>query len=242
MNVFDESFLKDPLQLRPDETLIFPHAFGEHRLRINENLVLDSSQDEIDIHKVDKVLISDLSNFAKAAQDFLTPNRIEDYLIYCKNPNIINYLKLIRDNGYLDSIDLSCYGIEYVYHSACNLYVDSDGALSDKLETLKLNRVYGSQTRVSYFSVDPAMALSHGIGNYNYLTQRRSRFLQSQILFLKISVEKLEQQRNIFIDPESLTPPYWDSEFGKNFVVHSGIPISAIEGILRMDYIGSKEK
>lgn len=188
---------------------------------------------------VEAIDLSDLSQFCKAAQEGLTPDRLPELLQHCSNPKMKGALEAVAETGKIQPVPPSVLPKE-AYHAGCSLFVDSEGRPVDKVEQTRAVGFYGAEGKVSYFGVDRDVALMHGLGNFNDLTQKRTRFPNARVVLLTLDTRQLTEARNVFPDPESLLPAF-EHEFGQNFIVHSGIPVSAIKKMEVFDYRGYKE-
>ncbi len=239
-NEFSDSYKKEKLIRDGHEITLQIHDGITHHFKIERVLKLEDVEPSPS-NFVESINISDLSQIAVPAQEGLTPERVRQYLEWGANGGIQEYLELLDQNGSIAPIKLEEIKQDYVYHAGASLFIDQDGKPIDKIEAIKSTGKYGGEGRVSYFGLNPSDALSHGLGNYNNITNRGEENLEAKILLLKINVSKLRDKRNIFIDPESLIPGF-SEEFGNNFIVHNGIPNEAIEEIEVLKYEGYREE
>ncbi|MFA6270724.1 MAG: hypothetical protein WC657_05990 [Candidatus Paceibacterota bacterium] len=189
---------------------------------------------------VEAIDLSDLSQFCSAAQEGLTLDALPELLRYCSNTKVKDALKAIVETGKIQPVTSSALPKE-AYHAGCSLFVDSRGHPIDKIVQTRDVGFYGAEDKVSYFGVDRDVALIHGLGNFNHVTQRRTRYPNAKVILLTLDTKKLTDVRNVFPDPESLLPAF-EHEFGQNFIVHSGIPVSAIKKMEVFNYGGYQEK
>lgn len=231
----DQNELRAGSELQVGE--IFELKRGEivHKFEIEGKLNLEMfSQGKSEM--VDAVDVGDLANFARAAKNLDLEN-IRFQLERTDSGFKKNYLMEILRSGKI----LPVRGMEirapYFYHAGCSIFLDNNGKIIQKVDQMKSSGIYGSSERVGYFSDDRDEALAHGLGNFNEVTQREKIIPEARILFLVIDVAKLLEKRSIFIDPESLLLGN-EEEFNKNFVVHKGIPVSAIKDVLVLKYKG----
>jgi len=185
---------------------------------------------------VEKIELTDLAQFCQAAKEGLTPDKLSDLLQVCSNPKVRKALEVIAETGEILPVLPSKLPTE-TYHAGCSFFIGSQDQLIDKVEQTKETSVYGGENRVSYFGTDQDVALMHGLGNYNDVTQRQTRFPEARVILLTLDTKRLGRERNIFPDPESILPAF-EHEFGQNFVVHFGIPVSAIKKMEVFRYRG----
>lgn len=189
---------------------------------------------------VKSIDLSDFSQFCKAAQEGLTPDKLPELLQHCTNPQVRSALIAIAETGSIQPVSPSALP-EEAYHAGCSLFVDSRGHPIDKIEQTRAGGFYGAENRVSYFGVNRDVALMHGLGNLNDVTQRRTQFPNARVILLTLNTKRLTEARSVFPDPESLLPAF-EHEFYQNFIVHFGIPVSAIKKMEVFDYEGYQEK
>jgi len=189
---------------------------------------------------VEAIDLQDLSQFCNAAQEGLAVENLAVLLRQSRHPDVSATLQAIAETGSITPISSSVLP-EEMYHAACNVFVSPNGQVVDKVEQTQSLGYYGSDTRVSYFSADRDAALTHGLGNFNVVTERRTRFPKAMIVMLTLDTQLLSEKRNLFPDPESLLPAF-EHEFGQNFIVHSGIPVSAIKKMELLSYAGYSQK
>jgi hypothetical protein len=190
---------------------------------------------------VEMIEVDDLSSFAHGAQEGLSSDKAAYLSSVTRDPRIKEQLETVAITGVLLPITERRDIGDIVYHAGCDLFVDEKGLVVDKIEEMRKKGVYGGEGRVSYFSTDKKAALAHGLGNFNQVTKRRGRFPEARLVLLEIDTSELMSMRNVFIDPESLLPAFED-EFGRKFIVHRGIPVSAIKTVSVFRYDGYTEK
>ncbi|MFC1649319.1 hypothetical protein ACFL2C_01220 [Patescibacteria group bacterium] len=145
-----------------------------------------------------------------------------------RDPRVIHILQHVLETKCLPPLTQDDVKSDYLYHGGGVRHKRSEWNFGrspiDKVKTMKERGVYGPKYgRVTYVTSDFHRAIAHsprGVGSENVL--------------LKIAVGRLLEKRSVFNDPESLSMV---DEFGHNFVVPRGIPVSAIEGayLLRSD-------
>lgn len=213
-------------------------AFSERTHRfVVESSVDPSEFKQGEPYLVDEIDVTSLSQFAKPAQEGLSQSKAKEYLEYCHNAAIARYLQEMVATGNIRPASPGEINFGYGYHAGANSHFLGDNQI-DKIEAMQKGGRYGGTGRVSYFSRKVEDALFHGLGNFNDVTLKQTRYPKTRILLLTLSLEKLRAKRNIFIDPESLLPAFQE-EFGNTFIVHHGFPISAVKSVDVLRYEGT---
>jgi hypothetical protein len=232
----EESSSKPPLERRGGEIILRASSEITHRFVVEQTVDL-SDFEQGPPFWVEAIDIADLSQFASAAREGLAPGAIKEQLEYHRNSAIRSCLEDVLETGQIEPVSTDIISQPYVYHAGCSLYTTPEGKPVDKLKAMEESGVYGGEDRVSYFGVRKYDALNHGLGNFNDVTVRGTKHAGARILMLTIDVNKLREKRNIFIDPETLLPAL-DHEFNRNFIVHKGIPVSAVKKLEILRYEG----
>jgi hypothetical protein len=226
-----DNFAEQGRRLNIGEELILRLGNNNHKFIVEENINL-SGFNQGSAYFVDTISVNDMSQFAVAARSEISIVKVQEYFGYCRDPEIRKYLQEIIDSGFIRPIAVSEFNGNWGYHAGASIFQGTS-----KVDEIRRSGQYGSIERVSYFGNNPEIALSHGLGDFNKVTERGTIMPEAKVLFITHDIEKLRLKRNIFIDPESLLPAF-TQEFGTSFVVHNGFPVSSIKSIDVLGYQG----
>jgi len=182
---------------------------------------------------VDAIDLADFSQFANPAKLGFEINSLEKIREITTDPRILGYLDKLQADGKIFPLSSGELASFIAFHAGSSIYWDQE-EIKSKLELMKAHGFYGGENHVSYFSLYQQASLEQGLTNYDGANS------DERILFLTIDLNKLRKKRNVFIDPESLLP-YYQHEFMRNFIVHHGIPVSAISSLEVLKYEGCLE-
>ncbi len=173
-------------------------------------------------------------------EEMSDPEVIEGLKERSSNLEIYEYLNQLKGSKGLKPVDSTVIG-KTAYHAGGLFFTtplrDLIHRPINKIEGMRQKGIYGREDGVTYFSVDFNTALVHGKGSENSPERHGLGHPRTRLLLLTIDVAKLASKRNIFADPESLRIT---DEFRKNFVVHSGIPVSAITRLDVLQFRGMR--
>lgn len=175
-------------------------------------------------------------------EDMLKKDYLNKLKQYQADHEAYAYIDQLLENRQLKPVDVKKLG-KTAYHGGVVIFSTFWRELlhdqEDQIRKMKERGIYGRADGLTYITVDMKTALVHAKSTENSPDKHGIGDPKTRFLLLTINLKKLAQKRNVFIDPESLqiTP-----EFMKNFVVHKGIPVSAIERLDLMQFRGFKEK
>lgn len=230
----------------PQEIEVIPHEFNPQRKYVFEleetiDLTPTPTGKAIRVGKLDLQRSRQFSYTNSGVVERLTTRSgQEEALKHTSDPNARERIETLMRTGFLwpekgEEIPT------VLYHCGASIFTNEwrnlVGKPVNKLQRLLKHGVYGRTNGLTYITDKNNTAIAHGVGDLSLITNHGSKYPEARVLLLTINTAVLSENRNIFIDPESLE---MENEFWHSFVIHGGIPVAAISKIDVMKYKGER--
>jgi hypothetical protein len=210
------------------------NIFGHEWYRFRYNGHIELPKFPLQEQKDTFLKLSNIWKFSETnrnlVEDLRRKRHIQDLLKRAEgNAILTEVLMKVLETGGLQPVRRGDIASSVIYHGTGMVYKRKEMHVfpifpTDNINTMQSTGIYGSAKRITYVTQDFERAITHA-----------PRGVNSEILLLVFSTDKLLAVRSMFPDPESLS---MNDEFMRNFVVPHGLPASAIVGAYHLTCLG----